>query len=898
MLRFALTIFLSAFLLFQVQPLIGKYILPWFGGTSGVWNTCLVFFQVALLVGYFYAFLVSRLERKKQATVHLVLLVATLVFLPIMPSESLKPDAADNPSIQILWLLARTIGLPYLVLSTTGPLLQNWFSAANPGKSPYRLYSLSNVGSLLALITFPLYVEPTLTRAQQVWTWSGGFALFVVCCGWCAWRFMKGEGEAQGQAPGAKRQGEVQGQGSQNAPPALPAAEINPPSPLLMLLWLGLSASASALLLATTNQLTQEVAVVPFLWVIPLTLYLVSFIICFDNDRWYIRGAWGSLLLLSVPLVVALLYVGVDATLWVQIVVYSTAMFACVMTCHGELVRSRPHPKYLTLFYLVISAGGALGGAFVALLAPIAFNEFFEYHVALAAAVAVTFLAWIRIGATTEHKSYWPIPHLATLVLIPLAAVLALFIADEDKLTEHVKVYPWNDFSTFWTQASEYLGEKWKLWENEFVFQSSDSNDQLIEDSGYRVTYLLRHAMWAVPLLIVGSYLIDFVLTRAKHTPFVSWLGLMAGVVILSLALAGQLNSAQDKRDLVLVTRNFYGLLRVTTEDGYYVDGADGSSSNLGVRHRLVHGRIMHGFQFRAGEARYWPTSYYGETSGVGLAINQHPRRLDPDKTKQSLHIGMVGLGAGTVASYGRPGDRIRIYEINPAVERLSTQDLPPSRRKPAAGAAPAEKPEPCFTYLKDSLGDVQVVLGDARIMLERERDAGKLQQFDVLAIDAFTSDAIPVHLLTRECVEMYFEHLKKPDGTHGILALHISNRFINLEPICQGLRDKFETFAVKVNNSSDHNKAVSSSTWILLTKNKSFVANTKISSVADEWNDSRETWQRDEKITEDALEDIRREARDNTLAVGAANPFYKEPQKPILWTDDFASLWEVLQFR
>ena len=372
MLRFALTIFLSAFLLFQVQPLIGKYILPWFGGSSGVWNTCLVFFQVALLVGYFYAFLVSRLDRKKQATVHLILLGATLVFLPIMPSESLKPDAADNPSVQILWLLARTIGLPYLVLSTTGPLLQNWFSTANPGRSPYRLYSLSNVGSLLALISFPLLVEPSLTRAQQVWSWSGGFALFVLCCGWCAWRFMNdGDKDAASLASQNQSKAPASPSASTSAPKSTSAPDADTaPGPFLMLLWLGLSGSASALLLATTNQLTQEVAVVPFLWIIPLTLYLVSFIICFDNDRWYIRSVWGSLLLLSVPLAVALLYVGVDATLWVQIVVYSTAMFACVMTCHGELVRSRPHPKHLTLFYLIISAGGALGGAFVALLAP------------------------------------------------------------------------------------------------------------------------------------------------------------------------------------------------------------------------------------------------------------------------------------------------------------------------------------------------------------------------------------------------------------------------------------------------------------------------------------------------------------------------------------------------
>src|SRR5476649_651185 len=312
MLPYALTIFTGAFLLFQVQPLIGKFILPWFGGGPGVWTTCLLFFQTLLLGGYAYAhFSSTRLKPKTQAIVHLVLLALALSLLPITPGDGWKAHIAGNPVGHILLLLLACVGLPYFVLSSTGPLMQQWFSRAHPGVSPYRLYALSNVGSLLALLSYPVFFEVKFSRHTQATLWAAGLAVFVLCCGYCALRLWKSGNVSTSPAE------------SPDAPPA----ETAPTSLVDKIFWLALPALASVLLLATTNKLCQEIAVVPFLWVLPLALYLLSFIVCFDHARWYRRGVFVALLAIGTAVLCDLLSAGSDASMTLQIASYAVVLF-------------------------------------------------------------------------------------------------------------------------------------------------------------------------------------------------------------------------------------------------------------------------------------------------------------------------------------------------------------------------------------------------------------------------------------------------------------------------------------------------------------------------------------------------------------------------------------------
>jgi MFS family permease len=379
---FALSIFTGAFLLFQVQPLIGKFILPWFGGAPAIWTTCMLFFQAFLLAGYAYAHLSARyLKPRAQVVLHLALLLAALAALPIMPAARWKPVASGDPSWAILGLLTVCVGLPYFVLAATGPLLQAWFSRLNPGRTPYRLYALSNAGSLLALISFPFIFEPAFTRKTQAALWGWGLVAFVLFCGVCAVYLWRANPPAAG-------------------PEQSDAADHRGPPPLgAMLRWFCLPACASVLLLATTNQICQDVAVIPFLWILPLSIYLLTFILCFDSPRWYYRPAFGLALIPALGLVFYALYRPLALPLWGQVGAYSFGLFVCGMVCHGELYRFKPAPRHLTSFYLMIAAGGAAGGVFVSILAPLIFQTYLELHCGLWAIVAL--LLWIHAREQT-----------------------------------------------------------------------------------------------------------------------------------------------------------------------------------------------------------------------------------------------------------------------------------------------------------------------------------------------------------------------------------------------------------------------------------------------------------------------------------------------------------------
>ena len=418
MLQYSLTIFLSAFLLFLVQPLIGKYILPWFGGTPAVWSTSMLFFQTLLLAGYAYSHkIVSKLSLRRQGRVHLVVLGVSLVLLlvmyftwetPITPGTSWQPRGGDNPVPQILTILAVSVGLPYLVLSTTSSLLQAWFSRAYAKRSPYRFYALSNIGSLLALISYPFVIEPALSIKEQANLWSAGYIVFGLGCGYVALRLLRFPDPTASQN---KRRSRPVDKGKSR------------PGVTHPWLWLTLSACASMLLLATTNQMTQDIAVIPFLWVLPLALYLLSFILCFANARWYSR--WFFVGLFVVTFLYCWVLVERNALhIVIQLAVHASLLFVACMICHGEMVRLRPGPEHLTKFYLIISLGGALGGIFVGLFAPLLFNNFWELPLGL-------LICWVLLLVTWQIDKSSPLygkMFLSVVLMLALASAWLVFV--------------------------------------------------------------------------------------------------------------------------------------------------------------------------------------------------------------------------------------------------------------------------------------------------------------------------------------------------------------------------------------------------------------------------------------------------------------------------------------
>ncbi len=760
MLSFALTIFSGAFLLFQVQPLIGKYILPWFGGSPNVWTTCMLFFQTLLLAGYAYAhFSTTRLKPKTQALLHIVLLVVALLLMPITPSESWKEHLDGNPTVRVLLLLTASVGLPYLVLSATGPLLQSWFGQVRPGVSPYRLYALSNVGSLLALLSFPIYFEPNFTRKTMALLWMAGLAVFAVACSWCALKIFR-LASAAPASPGA-----TPADTTTTAPVPEPEREVTWADKSL---WIGLPAVASILLVATTNKLTQEVAVIPFLWVLPLALYLMSFIVSFDHERWYERVPYFGMTMLGAGVVAELLIAGVNAPIVQQVAGYGGAMFLACMLCHGELFRLRPGPRHLTAYYLYIAAGGALGSFLVAIVAPAVFSDYRE----------------IQIG-------WWLVSVMIVILAVRDKSVGGV-VASGLAILSLAVIVPWlrstqNHGLLFSDELGIYLKDFWVP----AVFLAVVLVAMFFNFSERRFRW-----RWA---MIMGGYL---------------------GVLVLGLGtvLVWQMTN-WDRATAIQSSRNFYGVLKIY----------DYNPSEPANHYKLlVNGITTHGLQFMSPTQALWHTTYYGPNSGIGRAIDVAP-------ANRGRRLGFVGLGAGTLASFGREGDKVRFYDINPAVIDLAKS---------------------VFSYVTRTPAKVDIILGDARLSMERELAAGEPQHFDVLALDAFSSDAIPVHLLTREAFAIYLKHLD-PDG---IIAVHISNRYLNLRPVVEGLARELGlgTVTVSEDNLKEGEWWVYRSTWVLVSRNHTLLTNPRVFDAADT-----------------ADEDGTRE---------------------IVWTDDHASVFEILK--
>jgi hypothetical protein len=676
-LLFAATIFLGAFLLFQIEPLFAKLILPWFGGSAAVWATCLVFFQTALLLGYLYAdAAIRRLVPRRQSALHLSLLLVSLMWLPIAPQIFWRSHVQIDPAWRILSLLTFSIGLPFVLLSATSPLLQTWYARRAAGRSPYHLFALSNLASLLALLSFPFLIEPRLSSRHQSILWSSIYGLFVICCSISAW---------------LSRNYTLKTFIANESPEALKTEtpqEDTPPALRTKLLWLSLSACSSMMLLAVTNHLSQNVAPVPLLWVVPLALYLLSFALVFAKHQFYSR--WLVARILAVALGCAGYAIhdsSITHAVQISVPLFCGALFVACLFCHGELVQRKPSVSYLTSFYLTIALGGALGAVCVGLLAPHVLSGVYELP-----------------------------------IILLLTAVLGAIV----------------------------------LW---------------------REGWLAR-IFWAGMSIAMGAVLV--------------------------------LNIRATREDTIAMMRNFYGALRIQE-----------FKTGLKLPYRsLVHGTIQHGAQYLSFPENRNPTTYYGRRSGVGLAL-----RFCCDGPKR---VGVIGLGTGTLAAYGKPGDSFRFYEINPQVIAVANTR---------------------FTFLKQSPAKSEIILGDARLSLESESS----QQFDVLAVDAFSGDAIPVHLLTKEAFTVYFRHLK-PDG---ILAVHTSNTYLNLAPVVKLLAEDADYATRLIASDEDASMMISSADWVLVTRNQEFL---------------------------------------NKPETFAGSQTIEIPPRLRIWTDDYNNLYEILR--
>jgi hypothetical protein len=649
---FTITLFLSAALLFLVQPLVARLVLPLLGGTPAVWNTCMVFFQAVLLAGYAYAHAAPRwLGTRRQPLIHLLLLPLPFLLLPYALPANLTPSETV-PVFWLLGLLFVVAGLPFFVVATTAPLLQRWFTeTGHPSAGdPYFLYAASNLGSILALIAYPAVVEPLLPLAGQGRLWEAGYGVLVVliaCCAVALWR-----------SPAARPGGPTE-------------KAVAPPTWARRLHWLLLAFAPSSLMLSVTTYITTDVAAIPLLWVLPLALYLLTFVLAFSRrqllpHRGVVRFAP------FVVLVVALLLLS-EATEPVLLLVaaHLAGLFWLALMCHGELARTRPDSRHLTEFYLWLSLGGVLGGLFNALVAPLAFTGVVEYPLVLVLACL------LRPASVAPGKPAW----------LPLRWGDALLALGVGAVTAALALA----FRFFRVDLGRFTAG----------------------------------ALFALPLVLV--YVLQA--RPARHA-------LAVAALLLAAVLYPGVHGAALYR-----TRTFFGVHRVTLDP-------------TGRFRVLVHGNTVHGKESVDLEHRGEPLTYYHRTGPAGRAF----AALKGDRHLE--RVGLIGMGTGSLCAYAEPGQRWTFYEIDPAVVYIACKSG-------------------LFTFwerCKERCGDEPaVVLGDARLTLGRSDE-----KYGVLVIDAFSSDAIPVHLLTREALAVYRAHL----DDDGVLLFNISNRYLDLEPV------------------------------------------------------------------------------------------------------------------
>lgn len=626
----ALTISLSAFLLFLIEPMVGKILLPWFGGTSLVWATSLVFFSTTLFAGYAYVVWLTRYSAAFQRKVHITLCAvsAALVLLLIISFGVLHVplpwfQGSISPPLLILGALSTSIGIPFFLLATTGPLLQYWYSA-HSGKDPYILYALSNAGSLLALCAYPFLIEPAIPLSLQQLLWAGLFCLCALALFLLARRF---------------------------TPEASAVPKLQRPAWSTSLVWIVLALFPSYLLVSATTEITQIIAPLPLLWIVPLSLYLLSFILGFSIGY----GRLPAILLLSAGLTMYItLSLPVFYTLGVTLIIF----FAAAWYCHGRLYDLRPEPASLPWFYMCISGGGMMGTILAALIGPLLLPNIWEFTIGVALSSALIFA----------------------------------------ELARHIR--------------------------------------------SMRLQIGALSLMYAVPVLALFGLLRTEVETLRQYTYY---------------------------------DRNFYGSIRIL----------DDSEART-----LYNGNTTHGKQYFASDKAHKPNMYYAPESGIGRAI-MHERSL---KKGYDIRFGVIGLGSGAMAAYCTQNDAVVFYEIDRDIEDVARD---------------------YFTYL-EHCPQAEVVLGDGRIMLEREFKTEGPRAFDVLAIDAFTDDTIPAHLLTREALNMYRAHMA---SSSSIIAVHVSNRYLNLVPVLMAYAQREGLSILSVSTGWSSGSLASPSQWVLLSE-------------------------------------------------------------------------------
>jgi hypothetical protein len=673
-------IFTGASLVFVIQPMVAKMLLPSFGGTPAVWAISLVFFQAVLLAGYSFAHISIRLFGvRRQPLVQLVLLLLPLAALPIGLPAHAAPGAHHDPNLWLLWVLAVAAGIPFFVITTSSPILQRWFSASghSASRDPYFLYAAGNVGSLLGLLAYPTLIEPRLTLSEQAQMWAIAYAAFVVLAALCAMRVLATTAAV--------------------APEAAAPARAAPIAWRVRLRWIGMAAIPSALMIGTSTYLSTDVAAVPLLWVIPLALYLLSFVVAFGRRsrlslETISRSTVATSLAVAAALLFAVLAPALQLPIWLSVLVHGANLFFVALLVHRRLASERPPAERLTEFYLLLSIGGVIGGAFSALIAPQIFTTVAEYPLAIVLALLLRpGPLRARPGALRRYAD----------ILLPFAVFVGI-LATAKALPE-------------------------------------DGNGRL---------FLLAS---------VG------VVALFARRPIRFALGIAALLLITSIPKAS-----------LVADRNFFGAVRVIQD---------------GPRHVLFHGTTVHGVESYAPGQLDVPLAYYTRQGPLGQVFAAYG---------SSVHrVGAVGLGSGAVAAYGRPGDRYTFYEIDPLMVQIASNPR-------------------YFTYLHDSKARVRIVIGDGRLELV----TAPPRSYDLIVLDAFSSDSVPVHLLTREAASLYLSKLRPS----GLIAFHISNRYFDLEPVIGGLARSLHLvglYEANVPSAAARAEGAASSQWVVVTRSR-----------------------------------------------------------------------------
>jgi hypothetical protein len=927
LLLFALTLFISATLLFLVQPMIGKMLLPMLGGTPAVWNTCMVFFQALLLAGYAYAHATTGvLGVRRQALLHLGVLLVPFLTLSLTINRGLLDYGEGSPIPGLLLVLVLSVGLPFFVVSCSAPLLQMWFAGTGhpAARDPYFLYGASNLGSMLALVSYPAVIEPWLVLTDQRRLWQIGYVVLVVAIALCALSLWRSPN------PDKKEEEMADGKGG------LPAPFSDSVSLSRQLRWIALAFVPSSLMLGATTYMTTDIAAIPLLWVLPLGLYLLSFILVFSRLPAVVHRFMVTVLPFLVLLLVFLMLSEFPLRIWWKIVVHLLVLFVAAMVCHGELARDRPSTRHLTGFYLCMSVGGVLGGLFNALAAPMIFNGIVEYPLALV-------LACILMPALDTPRAKeedfadvkkTPVTPTRRSSLIPGALLIGLYagagvallipalgrsdlnfngmsggnglwlvvaVAGCVALSRVYRRGPRDDRSARWL---------------DLALPAALGLLAIGLNLGLRITTMhrgLEHLFWPVynhlprwvpaqlatflepsstNFLILFIYVLPVVLCA-----FFLDRPLRFGLGIAALLLGNSFCDLLDE-DVLLRQRSFFGVLHVT-DDGAF--------------RRLEHGTTLHGMQrlqwdrttlseaavcslaaadplstatlMAAGEDHAThpgrePQTYFHRTGPIGQVFAAYKDHF------AGGHLALIGLGSGTLASYGQTGQKVTYYEIDPVVKRIAYN--------------PAY-----FTYIQDALDrkvDLDVVLGDARLKLEERANSGPPDKFALLVIDAFSSDAIPIHLITRQALDIYLKNVAED----GLIAFHISNRYLDLDPVLGNLAAEVGLVGYIENDRENDIPGKASSSWVVLARQQGTLDRLvhedrwKQWQTEHGWAASGEALQMLSAIP-DASGGIQTQAAAGlALLEGLKAPWRKLKVRPEVgvWTDDYSNLLRVFEWK